>query len=173
MNKKYKYKKDALSKWLAAVYIAVVAAGFVMLYLYYDGTYFSAWFFSVFLVVIAFAVLSIPRYLLVTESAVEIHCVVEMTRILLADISSIREVEKKEVHPAVPLIGSYGFFGYYGYWLNIRKWDIFKMYASQRKNYVEITDIYEEVYIVSCRDRGAFIADVNAARKTAAKPTKA
>jgi len=108
-------------------------------------------------------ILSVPRYILVGEGAVEIHCVLELTTIRYEDLVSVRRVRRSEMKYCFPLFGSYGFFGYYGYYYNLRYWDMVRVYAGSWSRFVEIEDIYEQKYIISCTDPDAFIADVKLA----------
>ena len=53
----------------------------------------------------------------------------------------------------MPIFAASGFFGYYGSFIDFKSWDFVKIYASKWKNFVEITDIYEDKYYISC-DKG-------------------
>ena len=59
-----------------------------------------------------------------------------------------------------PLFGGCGFFGYYGHFLDLRRFERVRLYASEWKNFVEITDIYEERLYVSCSDADCLIAEL-------------
>lgn len=119
-----------------------------------------AWMLSILLGIVALYILSIPRSVSVDEHNLEIQCIVDMTRIDVRDIRSIRKVTTKEYKYLIPILGSYGFFGYYGYYLNLKGWDMVKVYAGEMDNLVEIVDIYEQTYIVSCREADSLIESV-------------
>ena len=57
-------------------------------------------------------------------------------------------------------IGGFGFFGYYGHFLDLRRFDRVKLYASEWKNFVEITDIYEDRLFVSCTEADRLVAEL-------------
>ena len=38
--------------------------------------------------------------------------------------------------------------GYFGYYFSFREWNLYKVYASERKNLVLIEDIYEDTFII-------------------------
>ena len=97
-------------------------------------------------------ILSFPRYLTIDDDALQIHCIVELTRIHVEEIEKIRRIDRDYFRRMIPLIGSYGFGGYYGYWFHLSDWEICKVYATERKQLVLIEDIYEDIYIVSCTD---------------------
>lgn len=164
MELRFIYTLDRRCKWISAIYVALLAAIFAAVALCVEDGYMRAWVFSLPLAVAALYVLSIPRYISVSAEKLEIHCVVEMTRIEICDIASIRIMEKQDYDRTFPVLGSYGFFGYYGYYLDLRKWDMIKMYASRRQGLVEITDISEQVFVVSCRDAKTLVEAVQNAK---------
>lgn len=157
MIQKFKYKFDRRSKRITSAVSVLVFAVFVVIFFIHGGAYFPVWIFGFLLCVIALYILSIPRFIQIDDDALEIHCIVDLTRIHVEDIEVIKRIERYELTPLIPLIGSYGFFGYYGYYLSLWNWDIYKMYASERKNLVLIEDIYEDTYIVSCNDAETLI----------------
>ena len=109
--------------------------------------------------------ISVPRYIKVDDESLEIHWVVEMTRIEVSEISSIGSVERSRFrNRMVPVLGSYGFFGYYGYYFNFREWEMLKIYTTERDHLVEIEDIYEQKFLVSCREADKLIEAVMQAK---------
>lgn len=160
MAKEFKYQRNKRTRTLTTIWI-VVMAGIVLIALtLLDGTYIHAWLLSILAAILALYIMSIPRRISVDEDNIEIHCVVELTRIDVRDVRSIRKVESKDVKGLFPVFGCYGFFGYYGYYLSLRKWEIVKVYASEWDNLVEINDIYEETYLVSCGQADELIESV-------------
>ena len=59
------------------------------------------------------------------------------------EIASVRQVEKQELRGYVPYFGGYGLFGFYGHYFDLKNLERVKIYASEWRNFVEITDIYE------------------------------
>jgi len=159
MNKRYYYQFDRRSRLITSIVITL-AVLITLLVGYYESAYVTAWFISLVAGVGGLYVLSIPRFILVGEEAVEIHCVLELTTIRYDDLVSVRKLRKPEMKYCFPLLGSYGFFGYYGYYYNLRYWDLVKVYAGGWGHFVEMEDIYEQKYIVSCADPDTFVADI-------------
>lgn len=158
MEYKFKYKCDNRCKWLTVIYIIFICVGLAALLIFGERGYMEAWLVSIFVAVIALYLLSIPRYVKVDDDNLEIQCVVELTRIDIRDIVTIRKVGPDEYkHKLFCLLGSYGFFGYYGYYFNFRNWELIKFYARERRNLVEIEDAYEQIYIISCREADELI----------------
>ncbi|MEG2614238.1 MAG: PH domain-containing protein [Alistipes sp.] len=146
----YKYRFGRRTLYLTMIYIAVfVLLVFVLLFLY-EGGYLSAWFTSFIVALVALLSLSIPRKIVVTDKKIEIRCLLDITEIQRSDIASVRRVKPREMKGIVPLFGGYGFFGYYGHYLDLKCLDHVRIYASEWRNFVEITDIYEERLYVSC-----------------------
>ena len=157
---KYKYRYDRRSHRITFIAVTIVAlllvgAGFVL-----GGAYLPAWGLFFLLCIIILYILSIPLYVLLDESVVEVHCIVDMTRIHIEDIEKIRVFSKNEFKRLWPLVGSYGFWGYYGYYFDFTEWTMYKVYASDRKHLVLIEDIYEDQFIVSCDAPETFIKHV-------------
>ncbi len=166
MEKIFRYKLGRVSKritWAVIVLILLLTAFFTYLFVN-QGSYIPAWFVTIMLCVWALYVLSIPRSIRVTDEALEIHCVVELSQIRLEDLRSIRTVPNHGTGLWL-LLGSYGFFGYYGYYLDWRQWQFVKVYASAWENLVEIEDIYEQRYLVNCDDPEALIHAVKTAQR--------
>ena len=49
-------------------------------------------------------------------------------------------------------------FGYYGYYFDLKTFEKVVVYASEWKNLVEIVDIYEQRYYVSCTQADELVA---------------
>lgn len=161
MEAKFGYKRDKRCKWLTAVYIAVIFGLLALVTFGMESSYMKAWTLAVIGAVAALYLLSIPRYVKVDDDYLEIQCTVEMTRIDVRDVVSIRRTRDGEYHNRLfCLLGSYGFFGYFGYYLDLRDWDLVKLYATERNNLAVIDDIYEQRYIISCRDCDQLIESV-------------
>lgn len=117
------------------------------------------------LCVVLLYILSIPRYVSLDDTSIDIHCIVDLTRIHLEDVELIRRIEPDEFRRLWPLLGSYGFWGYFGYYFSFREWNLYKVYASERKNLVLIEDIYEDTFIISCEQADELITLVIEARR--------
>ena len=157
----FPYRYDLRSKRITVIVLAVLVEAFGLFDYFAVGGYMPAWFLFFAVVMLALHILSIPRRIHVEEEAIEIHCLLESTYIHYADLKSVRCMEPGEMKFAFPLLGSYGFFGYYGYYFNFREWSTIKVYASQWGNFVEIEDIYEQKYVVSCDAPGLLIAAIH------------
>lgn len=158
MMKEYAYSPDRKTVYRTAMHLAVFAVLAVVLFYVYDGGYILAWFISIMAAVVGLMILSIPRKIVLNDDGVEIRCISDLTEIPYRDIVSARTVADREMRFFVPLFASVGFFGYYGYFLNLRKMDLVKVYASSWSGFVEITDIYEDKYYVSCECGGEMTA---------------
>ncbi|HAY31349.1 hypothetical protein GHJ49_00045 [Alistipes sp. dk3620] len=164
MEKKYKYRYDRRCRRITAALLLILAGLFVWFHFVLGGDYLPAWGLFFVVCIITLYILSIPRYILLDDAALEIHCIVDLTRIHIEDIELIRRIERSEFRRLWPLLGSYGFWGYYGYYFSFREWTLYKVYAAERNNLVLIEDIYEDTYIVSCDDPDGLIAFVSEAR---------
>lgn len=163
-NKTFVYERDRRCRritWGVTIGLIVI---FVVMMLLSSQQYFPAWLIFFVLSILALEVLSIPRFITLNDEALEIHCVVDLTRIHVEDIESIRRIGREEFRRLTPLLGSYGFGGYFGYYFDFSSWNFYKLYATERKHLVLIEDIYEDAYIVSCSDPDALVAKAIRAR---------
>lgn len=149
---KFKYSLDRRSKRITWGIIVLIVGLAVVFHFVWGTSYIPAWFLLFLLCIITLYILSFPRYLTIDDDALQIHCIVELTRIHVEEIEKIRRIDRDYFRRMIPLIGSYGFGGYYGYWFHLSDWEICKVYATERKQLVLIEDIYEDIYIVSCTD---------------------
>ena len=141
--------------------LAVLVLLGLALYLLYEGGYLSAWFTSFIVALVALMALSIPRSIVLTPDKVSIRCLLDITEIRTADIASVRRVEPARMRWLLPLFGAFGFFGYYGHFLDLRRLERIRIYASEWRNFVEIVDIYEERYYVSCREADELVEELS------------
>jgi len=98
----------------------------------------------------------------------EIQCISDISEIEIADIASVKVIDKRQLRWSIPLFAALGFFGYYGKFLNLREFDIISIYASEWNNFVEITDVYDSRTYISCREAEELIAAIEQAQKTIA-----
>ena len=168
----YKFRFDRRTWYLSAAYLLVYAVLGVLLYLLYEGGFMSAWFTSFVAALAALMALSIPTKLVVTARTVEIRCLCDFTELQRDEIASVEAVPNDELKWHIPLLGGYGFFGYYGHYMDLRRFERVKIYASEWRNFVRITDIYDDSIIISCRDAQALIAQLGKPAKAAETETE-
>ena len=160
MQSIYKYRFDRRTIDLALFYLVVfILLGGLLDHLYAGG-YLSAWFTSFIVALIALMSLSIHRRLVVSDKTVEIRCLLDITEIRRDEIASVRRVDARRMQWFVPIFGGCGFFGYYGHFIDLRRFDRVRLYASEWRNFVEITDIYEDRLYVSCADADRLVAEL-------------
>lgn len=166
-EKIYKYRFSHRTILFSCGYVVVFALLGVALYYLYEGGYLSAWFTSSIVALLLLMALSIPRKIRLNKERLCIDCLMDITEIPLSEISSVRLLPAKEQRGFIPLFGGYGFFGYYGYYLDVVQIERIRIYASEWKNLVEITDIYESRLIVSVKEPEAFMAQLEEFRREA------
>lgn len=157
---KYKSRFDRRSKWITTIAALIVLAFGVWIYLRSESTFLPAWITVLLLAIVLLLAMSIPRFVEITHSSIEIHCVVELTNIPLDEIKQVTQLSDQQMKWCIPLGGVYGIFGYYGYYLDLKEWDTFKLYAREWKNFVAIENIYEQTIVVSVSDPEAFMQNL-------------
>lgn len=165
MKRSFNYNFNRRTKIHTAITLLLVAIIAAVLYYLYTGGFFSAWFISVVLALVALMVLSIPRRVVLLDNRLEIQCISDITEFDIQEIASLRKVSNKEMRWIIRIFGSAGFFGYYGKFFDIKEFDIVNIYASEWDNFVEITDIYDTRTYISCREADNFINTILQAKE--------
>lgn len=160
MESSYKYRFDRQTLYWTLVYLIVFVLLGILLYRLYEGGYLSAWFTSFIVALVALMSLSIPRRIVVSDEKVEVRCLLDLTEIPRSEIASVRRVDTSRMKWFLPIFGGCGFFGYYGHFLDLRRFERVRLYASEWRNFVEIVDIYEERLYVSCVDADRLVAEL-------------
>ena len=156
----YKYRFDRRTIYWSLFHLGVFVLLGVLLYVLYEGGYLSAWFTSFVGALIALMALSIPRKIVVTEQTLQVRCLLDITEIRRDEIASVRRVDARQMKGVIPIFGGYGFFGYYGHFIDLRRLDRVRIYASKWSDFVEITDIYEDRLYVSCDEADRLVAEL-------------
>ena len=81
MKLSFDYKFDRRTILLTTLILILCVAGTVLLYALYTGGFFSAWFLSFVLALIALMMLSIPRRIVLLDNKLEIQCIFDITEI--------------------------------------------------------------------------------------------
>ena len=152
MTHTFRYRCDRRTIYWTLVYVLAYIGLGIGFYFLYEGDYLSAWFISCVGALLVLMALSIPRKIIIDEEKLEVRCLLDITELPLAEIASVRRVEPHEMRWVFPLFGGCGFFGYYGHFFDLKHFDRLRIYASEWRNMVEITDIYEERLWVSCSE---------------------
>lgn len=159
MATEYKYRSNKHTRLTTIIYFALFFVIAFTIAALSDGGYFTAWFISFIVAIMALMVISIPRKIVVDEEALNIVCVLEIVEIPIAEIVSINRVAPKRGE-IIPIFGSIGFFGYYGYYLDTSTWEKVMLYATEWHDLVEIINSYDDRYYISCRDADQLIEQV-------------
>ncbi len=160
MAARFKYVFDRRVRRVTLITLSVVALAIAALWIFSSTYYLPAWFSSVTFALLALGSLSIPRNVKVTDNAIEIRCLVEMTIIPFNHIKGVERVDISDYGLLVPVFGSPGVMGYFGYWLCLADWTFVKVYASQLTELVEIEDIYEQKFLIGLNEADKLMAEV-------------
>ncbi len=152
MEKIYKYHFGKRMIYSSLLYIASFIIFAIILTIIFNGGYVSAWYISLILAIVSLMTLSIPRRIVVDEEGIEIQCITEDTSLTYDNILSIRKIEQSKMNICIPIFGAVGFFGHYGLFFNLRTMELVHIYASEWRNFVEITDSERHKYYISCEE---------------------
>ncbi len=160
METLYKFNYNRYTRITTAIYFVLFLVVTLLIAAFSDGGYFAAWFISLVGAVMALMVISIPRQVSVNEESLKILCVLEVVEIPIEEIVSINRATPKRGE-LIPLVGSVGFFGYYGFYLDTTTFERVMLYATELRDLVEIVNIYDDRYYISCREADQLIAQVS------------
>ena len=104
MQKKYRYRLDRLGRRITAAVTTLLVTAFVAFHFVWGANYLPAWMLFLLLCVVLLYILSIPRYVLLDDTSIDIHCIVDLTRIHLEDVELIRRIEPDEFRRLWPLL---------------------------------------------------------------------
>ncbi len=162
-SQKFRYSSDSLTRTLTLLHLILFTAVAAVLYMLFDGGYMFAWFVSIAIAIVMLMILSIPRYVLLNDDSIDVCCISDYTHIDFDKIAYVRVVKRGSMRYMLPIFASVGFFGYYGVFLNLRKMDFVKIYASKIGEAIEIVDIYEDKYYITCDNLTELYAQLNSA----------
>lgn len=150
------------TKWITILTMVILVAFVCFFYATSGGSYMPAWLSILILSLLTLLALSIPRYITVSQTSIEVHCIMELTVISIKNIKNIRPLSNRSMKWCipVPLLGIWGVWGYYGYYFDLRNFRLFKLFSKEWGNFIRIEDIYEEVIVVSCKDRDSVISEI-------------
>ncbi len=158
---RYNFNFGRHTYYWTILYVVVVSLLGLALYRLYDGGFLSAWFASFIMALLLLMALSIPRKIIVNDKSFAIHSLLDLTEIDIDQIVTVRKISPRKLRWMIPIFGGYGFFGYYGHYFDLRHFRRVKIYASEWRYMVEIVDVYEDYYYISCRKRDQLIAELN------------
>ncbi len=164
-SREYKFRFSSQVIYIGILYIAVVALLGYLLYVLYEGDYISVWFTSFMVAYIWLLTLSIPRRIVVTPEKVSIRCILEIRDIKISDIVKVRKVNPVNLRWVIPLFAGWKFFGYYGTYFDLHRAEKLRFYATEWRYFVEIVDIYDDRYYISCRDRDSLVKSIQGYRE--------
>lgn len=148
--------------------LGLVAGGFWWLIDNGYSLYLIVWLAVVVLALIVLCLMSLPTRIVVTDTEVELRCLVESTYIPTESIADVKQLKSSGLRGKLPLVGSFGFLGYLGRYLELRTGRVSRVYVASRHKCVAI-HTSKRRYLVSCNNAPLLVMAINEARKRAAK----
>lgn len=153
-------RTDKRCRWITSIFFTFLVAGLALAYYTSGGSYFPAWLSTLVVSISLLGVLSIPRRVLLTPFSIEVHCLVEVTRVAFPDIERVKLLEEREMRWVIPFFGIFGLFGYYGHFLDLKKMRTMRLYARRWSNFVLIEDRYGRRLVVAVEDPLALVRTI-------------
>ena len=160
---------DAKGVVITSLVVAAMGGGVAWLFATSAGAYYlAAWVSAVCLAIVALCGLSIPTRIILSDTTLELRCLVDTTYIALESIADVEFVGSEGFRRKAPLVASCGFMGYLGRYIDLRTGRVHRLYASNRKKGVAI-HTSKRRYLVSCNNPELLVVALNEARKLAAQ----
>ncbi|MFI3315622.1 MAG: PH domain-containing protein [Rikenellaceae bacterium] len=157
---KYKFARSGFCKFVTTIIMLIVVGLFIYFLLSSSGSYISAWYLSLAVSILLIFIISFPLNIKLDNREVEIHGVLEVTTIPLANIKRVYRLESYRMMWIIPLCGSYGFGGFFGYYFDIKNLRLVSLCATKLSNMFVIEDIFNEKYILSAPNATNLIAAI-------------
>lgn len=162
-SRRYPFQIDRVTiYWTVLHFVGFAAVGVLLFYLYIGG-FFSVWFTSFIVAIILLMVLSVPRAIHLDDRSLVVDSILDVTEIELDRITSIKKISPRKIRWVLPIFGGCGLFGYYGHFFDLKHFRHIQIYATEWRYLVEVVDIFDEHYYLSCRDRDALISEIRRA----------
>ncbi|MFI3330904.1 MAG: PH domain-containing protein [Rikenellaceae bacterium] len=154
MSFKYKFPIDKRAKrtTFAIIFIVVAVFAFLVYYFHGYGNYLTAWFGVFALLCGLYVLISVPKYMIYKNDALEIHCLLELVIIPKENIRSVRRLHSARKRYIISVFASSGVGGYFGLFYDLVERKFVRIYARSWGDFVQIEDIKGKRYIVNCRD---------------------
>lgn len=151
---------DRLTIYLSVTFTVIILSILAYFFISSGGSYFPAWLTILCFSIALLSILSIPKYVIISPQAVEIHSVLELTHVKFSDIKRVKIIEKKDMKWCIPFFGIMGLCGYFGYYINLRRMQSFKLYARRWSNFIMIEDRFNNKLIFSIDNPEDFVEQI-------------
>lgn len=150
---KLKFRYGIFNYLGIVIYLAIIAGLGYWISTIFLGNYILAWYITVATSFSALLFASLPRSVVVTDSMIELRCLLEVRIFARGAIKSIRKVSPRELQPVIPLAALFGFIGYVGMFFVPKRLRVAKLYLTQYRYLVEIVMNSGRVYYLSLPER--------------------
>ncbi len=101
-----------------------------------------------------------PRCVIVSQNYLELHCVLKLVRIDLVQIERVDIIPRSAFRGTVPLLGVWGIFGYYGWYVDLRRWQMVRIYSQELRNLIRVEYDGGRVVYFGAREYERLVAEL-------------
>lgn len=146
----YCFKMSIYVKILSFIILSAISLLVVWIVKFTSIEYLHWWLPIFALVILGFAIISVPIAIYYDSDSFEIHSIVEMKKIELNTIMKIIPISKSYCNlNIIPVFSTCGFLGYNGFYYDILRKKILQLNCSSKSNLVLISTINNKNYMVN------------------------
>lgn len=147
------------------VFTIIITTIAILLSLYFiiwvNSGYLKWWVPLFSLTILALGVISSPVAVNIGKKEIEIHALLEVTRIKISSIEHVYSLNSTYARLfIIPVLTTFGFLGYNGRYYDIRHRRWVKLICTELNNLIMIECIGKKSYIVSASNRGELINEI-------------
>ncbi len=137
---RYRMRRDLLSRILTLLFATMAALVVAYFFLYSSGSYLPAWLTILGVTIALIALIQIPRAVVISTNYIEVMCVLKVVRIAKDEITEISQLPAKYSKwlLPIPILSVWGIPAYFGIYLDIKRFRVVRLYATERRNLVLI-----------------------------------
>lgn len=158
-NERYKPNRTVII--ITIIFLLLIAAAYYVLFSVSSGTYLSGWFFISAITVVILLTLSAPYSIILTNKYLTLHGYIDITQIPVDTIKSLEIVESGDYKYYFPLFASLGYLGFFGVFVNLKKMEISRVYASKYSHWIIAKTEENGTYIFNVKNPNDFIDKFN------------
>lgn len=145
-----------------SIIVVVVALLLSLYFIIWVNSGYLKWWVPLFTItILSLGVISSPVAIHVGKKEIEIHSLLEVTRIRLSSVEHVYSLNSAYARLfIIPVLTTFGFLGFNGRYYDIRNRRWVKLVCTEHKNLIMIECIGKKNYIISATDRAEVISKI-------------
>ncbi len=155
-----KFRYSIINTFGTILYIIVIVGVGYLISALSLGSYITAWYTTMIGCLTLLHLLTLPRYISLKSSSIEIRCLLKVVEIEHASITKIKKVSPRELHFAIPISLWFGFMGSVGLFFIPKELKFARVYITNPRHLLKIETDKGRIYYISCPQRDRVINSI-------------